>query len=287
MAALNFPNSPSLNDFFVANGRRWQWNGSAWQRIPDPGAQGVQGAQGHQGPQGRQGATGADSSVAGPQGAQGRQGATGSTGPQGATGTAAGGATGVDYNDNVKVRFGTGNDLEIYHDGSNSRIKNTTGSLWLQSDTGIRFTDAGVNESMAAFYDNGAVELYYDGTKRFETTSDGVKITGRVNINGSNGRFEYNNTAHTLEFYTNNTKVAEFLSGGHFVPGTNNTYDLGSSSYRWRNVYTNDLNLSNEGSTNDVDGTWGDYTIQEGEDDLFLINRRNGKKYKFMLKEVE
>ena len=63
MAALNFPNNPSLNDFFVANGRRWQWNGSAWQRIPDPGAQGVQGATGPQGAQGRQGATGADSSV--------------------------------------------------------------------------------------------------------------------------------------------------------------------------------------------------------------------------------
>ena len=41
---LNFPNSPSLNDFFVAGGRRWQWNGTAWQRIPDPGAQGVQGS---------------------------------------------------------------------------------------------------------------------------------------------------------------------------------------------------------------------------------------------------
>ena len=38
---LNFPNSPSLNDFFVAGGRRWQWNGTAWQRIPDPGAQGA------------------------------------------------------------------------------------------------------------------------------------------------------------------------------------------------------------------------------------------------------
>ena len=74
---------------------------------------------------------------------------------------------------------------------------------------------------------------------------------------------------------------------GHFEPMSNNTRDLGSSSLRWRNVYTNDLNLSNEGGTNDVDGTWGNYTIQEGEDDLFLINRRNGKKYKFMLKEVE
>jgi len=44
--------------------------------------------------------------------------------------------------------------------------------------------------------------------------------------------------------------------------------------------------MSNEGSANDVDGTWGSYTIQEGEDDLFLLNRRNGKKYKFNLTEV-
>ena len=70
------------------------------------------------------------------------------------------------------------------------------------------------------------------------------------------------------------------------IPYSNNAIDLGSSSTRWRNVYTNDLNLSNEGSTNDVDGTWGNFTIQEGEDDLFLINRRNGKKYKFNLTEV-
>ena len=55
---------------------------------------------------------------------------------------------------------------------------------------------------------------------------------------------------------------------------------------RWRNLYTNDLNLSNEGSINSVDNTWGDYTIQEGESDLFLINNRSGKKFKFMLQEV-
>ena len=73
---------------------------------------------------------------------------------------------------------------------------------------------------------------------------------------------------------------------GHFNPSSNNTYDLGSTSVRWRNLFTNDLNLSNEGGTNDVDGTWGSYTIQEGEDDLFLINKRSGKKYKFNLTEV-
>jgi hypothetical protein len=72
----------------------------------------------------------------------------------------------------------------------------------------------------------------------------------------------------------------------HVIPYANNTIDLGSSSIRWRNIYTNDLNLSNEGGANDVDGTWGNFTIQEGEDDLFLINKRNGKKYKFNLTEV-
>ena len=81
------------------------------------------------------------------------------------------------------------------------------------------------------------------------------------------------------------------LNGGDvetddIFPFTNNSRDLGSTSKRWRNVYTNDLNLSNKGSTNSVDNTWGDYTIQEGENDLYLINNRNGKKYKFNLTEV-
>jgi hypothetical protein len=79
---------------------------------------------------------------------------------------------------------------------------------------------------------------------------------------------------------------ANLWGGGTFYPLSDNSYDLGSSSNRWRNVYTTDLQLSNEGSQNDVDGTWGSYTIQEGEDELFLINRRNGKKYKFNLTEV-
>ena len=82
----------------------------------------------------------------------------------------------------------------------------------------------------------------------------------------------------------NNT--SDIVSYNHFRPGSNNSYDLGGSSYRWRNIYTNDLDLSNEGGANDVDSTWGDWTIQEGESDLFLKNNRSGKKYKFNLTEV-
>ena len=86
-----------------------------------------------------------------------------------------------------------------------------------------------------------------------------------------------------VKFATTSTGVT---ITGNALPASNNAHDLGSTSYRWRNVYTNDLHLSNEGHSNEVDGTWGNWTIQEGESDLFLKNNRSGKKYKFNLTEV-
>jgi hypothetical protein len=75
---------------------------------------------------------------------------------------------------------------------------------------------------------------------------------------------------------------------GNFTPSFDATQNLGSPSARWANIYSADLQLSNEGSDgNDVDGTWGAYTIQEGEENLYLINRRSGKKFKFVLEEVK
>ena len=59
-----------------------------------------------------------------------------------------------------------------------------------------------------------------------------------------------------IEFRTGGTHRCTISSSGHFEPHSNNTYDLGTSSLRWANVYTNDLNLSNKGSTNSVDNTW-------------------------------
>ena len=114
MAALNFPANPSLNDFFVANGRRWQWNGTAWQRIPDPGAQGLQGPQGVQGASGS-GSPGSQGSqgIQGHQGVQGAQGAgAGSQGVQGAVGSqgaqGAAGQQGIQGHQGVQGASGTG-----------------------------------------------------------------------------------------------------------------------------------------------------------------------------------
>ena len=83
---------------------------------------------------------------------------------------------------------------------------------------------------------------------------------------------------------TGNTTIA-----GSILPSANTTYDLGSASLRWSNIYTGDLHLSNEGKVdgNMVDGTKGNWTVQEGEQSLFLINNKTGKKYRFAIEEIQ
>lgn len=77
-------------------------------------------------------------------------------------------------------------------------------------------------------------------------------------------------------------------SSNNILPTIDNTYNLGSPTNRWANLYTGDLVLSNEGSQgNSVDGTTGNWTIQEGEEELFILNNKTGKKYKFMLVEIK
>ena len=74
----------------------------------------------------------------------------------------------------------------------------------------------------------------------------------------------------------------------HVIPSADNSKNLGSSSARWANIFSADLHLSNVGTGgNEVDGTEGDWTIQEGEEELYLLNNKNGKKYKFMLQEIK
>ena len=82
------------------------------------------------------------------------------------------------------------------------------------------------------------------------------------------------------------TTVLAINSSGHTLPGTDNNYDLGSFTARWRNIYTADMHFSNEGSQNSVDGTWGNWTLQEGEESIYMLNNRTGRKYKIVLEEV-
>ena len=73
----------------------------------------------------------------------------------------------------------------------------------------------------------------------------------------------------------------------NITPELNNTYNLGTNTQRFANIYSADLQLSNVNAhPNSVDGTKGDWTLQEGESDIFMINNITGKKYKINLTEV-
>ena len=82
---------------------------------------------------------------------------------------------------NGRARFGTGNDLQIYHDGSNSYINEVgTGVLSIQSDGTEVQINKGSSEYMARFITDGAVNLYHNNVKKFETTSAGISVTGGI-----------------------------------------------------------------------------------------------------------
>ena len=89
------------------------------------------------------------------------------------------------YSDNVKAKFGTSGDLEIYHDGSNSYIDDAgTGSLRLRSGT-FTVSNAAGSKTSAVFSSGGSQDLYHNNNKKFETTNSGIQTTGTVNVNGA------------------------------------------------------------------------------------------------------
>ena len=105
--------------------------------------------------------------------------------------------------DGERIRLGNSADLQIYHDGSNSYIKdNGIGDLRFMASN-IKFYDNATAELMAQMIPNGAVELYYNNSKKLETTSTGVEISDTVTA--SKGRFtstgdaSVGSTAHAFQ----------------------------------------------------------------------------------------
>ena len=89
--------------------------------------------------------------------------------------------------DNVKINLGTGDDLQIYHDGSDSRIVDSgTGELRLDSNS-LRIRNAAGTETSAVFVQNGKVELRYDNVNKFETTGVGATVTGEMHATTFHG----------------------------------------------------------------------------------------------------
>lgn len=130
--------------------------------------------------------------------------------------------------------------------------------------------------------DNGS---NYVALKAANTIASDVTFTLPA-ADGTTGQALTTNGSGTLSF--SDVSVSLSAVDESIIPDTTDTYDLGSSSKVWANIYTGDLNLSNESKSegNSVDGTKGNWTIQEGADDLYLLNNKSGKKYKFKLEEI-
>jgi hypothetical protein len=86
----------------------------------------------------------------------------------------------ITFADSSKAIFGAGSDLQIYHDGSNSYVKdNGTGDLYLQGTANVRITNTS-GQKMFLGQDGGEAQLYYSGVEKLATTSTGVDITGTL-----------------------------------------------------------------------------------------------------------
>ena len=123
------------------------------------------------------------------------------------------------------------------------------------------------------------------------TGTDAILVSAAIQAKAE-GDHSSSSNATSLEFMTGASEAAtakvRITSAGHLVPTADDSYDLGTSSLQWRDIYTGDLNLNNTKTrNNEVDGTSGSWTIQEGKDNLYLLNRLNNKKYKFNLTEVK
>ena len=137
------------------------------------------------------------------------------------------GSTGVGYSDNIKHKYGTGEDLEIYHDGSASYIRDVgTGQLRIDTSQ-FDVMNAGDTEYMIKAVEDGGVELYHNNSKRAETYADGFKVPlgGELYIDGNaaSGHCQLIMTRSDDSWMMTNQGYMRFYtqSGNHSSPNTN------------------------------------------------------------------
>ena len=157
--------------------------------------------------------------------------------------------------DNSRMRFGNVADLQIYHDGTDSRIANDTGSLIISDTNGNIALQAKIGEESVKCISDGSVELFFDNNKKIETLSNGAKITGVLNVNSSSldshqaviegGVAGQSSSSLALKTGSNaNSKVADLAFYGTFVTPTSDQgqrrmadITSGFSTGAWGNEY--------------------------------------------------
>ncbi len=168
----------------------------------------------------------------------------------------------VDLSDNAKARFGTGNDLQIWHSGTDSYIQDFgTGDLNIISNgADIKLFDAANNVNLAAFVTGGAAKLYWAGNNpqvRLETTEAGIDVIGTVTADGV--RLGDNDQIQLGDQTDGDLKI--YHSGGHsFIE------DVGTGNLVIRGQHVEIKDLSNELKFYASDGASGAVQLYYGHD---------------------
>jgi len=147
----------------------------------------------------------------------------------------------------------------------------TSGSLAVGAGTGIDVAADSISVDVSDFMSNGSNNRVLTATG-----TDAMNAEANLTFDGST-------LAVTGALTTTGNTTTD-----HVLPNASDTFDLGASDNVWRNVYTGDLHLSNEGKEegNSIDGTKGNWTIQEGAEHLYILNNKSGKKFRFKLEEM-
>ena len=178
-----------------------------------------------------------------------------------------GGSTGLDLDDNVKIRLGNDQDMHLYHDGNHSYIDDAgTGNLRLRSGT-LEVTNLAGNKTSAIFSSGGGQTLNFNNNTKFVTTNTGAVVTG---ITTSTSRLSVgNNTTNAvdLEFGTNRGSAGDTLA---------------NINWKWNNTYVAQIRgMAGSDTTNKDDAHLNFYTASAGS----LVERlriQNNGDYLFL-----
>ena len=132
-----------------------------------------------------------------------------------------------------RIKLGDSDDLQIYHDGSNSFISDGgTGEIRIQTNN-LNIQNAAGNESMIGATEDAGVALYFNNSQKLVTNNTGVAITGNLTATG-NITADGNITLGDAD--TDSLTISADVTS-HIKPNATNTFDLGGDGKEWRNLY--------------------------------------------------
>ena len=171
---------------------------------------------------------------------------------------------------------------------------NTTGNVGLEMDGDLTYNPSTGTLSATEFSGNGLSITNVPAASVLVTATNTTNATHYMVFSDSVSGQETMRTDNTLTYNPSLNKLTTIgpidvsdITCHNITPELNNQYNLGTASQRFANIFSADLQLSNvHAHPNSIDGTKGDWTLQEGENDIFMINNLTGKKYKINLTEV-